>query len=115
MIQQTFGDQNLSHAQMFQWHAWFKTGCTSVDDDEHKGRPTSCTTHETVARIQELVRQDRRQIIHNIAKEVRIGYGTCHRVLTEELGMHRVTAKFVPRILTADQKQQRISVCIELN
>ena len=114
MIQQTFGDQNLSHAQMFQWHAWFKTGCTSVDDDEHKGRPTSCTTHETVARIQELVRQDRRQIIHNIAKEVRIGYGTCHRVLTEELGMHRVTAKFVPRILTADQKQQRVNVCTEI-
>jgi len=32
----------------------------------------------------------------------------------EELGMHRVAAKFVPRILTADQKQQRVSVCIEL-
>jgi len=32
----------------------------------------------------------------------------------EELGMHLVTAKFVPRILTADQKQQRINVCTEL-
>ena len=28
--------------------------------------------------------------------------------------MHRVAAKFVPRILTADQKQQRVNVCIEL-
>ena len=28
--------------------------------------------------------------------------------------MHRVTAKFVPRILTADQKQQCITVCTEL-
>jgi hypothetical protein len=49
MIQQAFGDQILSHAQMFQWHAWFKTGCTSVDDDEHKGRQTSSTTPEIVA------------------------------------------------------------------
>jgi len=32
----------------------------------------------------------------------------------EDLGMHRVAAKFVPRILTADQKQQRVNVCIEL-
>ena len=32
----------------------------------------------------------------------------------EELGMHRVAAKFVPRILTADQKQQRVNVCTEL-
>jgi transposase len=28
--------------------------------------------------------------------------------------MHRVAAKFVPRILTADQKQQRVNVCEEL-
>ena len=33
---------------------------------------------------------------------------------TEELGMQRFAAKFVPRILTDDQKQQRVSVCTEL-
>ena len=43
-----------------------------------------------------------------------IGYGTCQRVLMEELGMHHVAAKFVPRILTADQKKQCINVCTEL-
>jgi hypothetical protein len=40
-----------------------------------------------------------------------IGYETCQQILTAELGMHRVTAKFVPRILTADQKQQRVNIC----
>jgi len=110
MIQQAFGDQSLSHAS----HIRFKTSRTSVDDDEHTGRPTSCTAPEPVARIQELVRQDRRRTIHDIAEEVGIDYGTCQRVLTEELGMHRVAAKFVPRILTADQKQQRVNICTEL-
>ena len=57
IIQPAFGDQSLSHAQVFQLHARFKTGRTSVDDDEHTGRPRSCTTPETVARIKELVRQ----------------------------------------------------------
>ena len=33
----------------------------------------------------------------------------------EELGMHHVAAKFVPRILTDDQKQQRVNVCTELH
>jgi hypothetical protein len=106
MIQQGFGDQSLSHAQVFQWHARFQTGRTSVDDDERTGRPTSCTTPETVARIVELNHQD-------IAEEVEVGYGTCQQVLMEGLGMHRVAAKFVPRILTADQKQQRVNVCTE--
>jgi hypothetical protein len=28
--------------------------------------------------------------------------------------MHHVTAKFVPRILTGEQKQQRVDICEEL-
>jgi len=114
MIQQGFGDQSLSRTQVFQWHARFKASRTSVDDDEHTGGPTSCTTPETVARIQEIIRQDRRRTIRDIAKEVDVGYGTCQRVLTEELGMQRVAAKFVPRILTADQMQQNVSICTQL-
>jgi len=77
MIQQDFGDQSLSRTQVFQWHTRFKTGRTSVDDDELTGRPTSCTNPETVARIQELIRQDRRRTIRDIAEEVEVGYGTC--------------------------------------
>jgi len=45
---------------------------------------------------------------------VEVGYRKCERVLTEELGMHHVTAKFVPRILTPHQKQQRVNVSTEL-
>jgi hypothetical protein len=30
------------------------------------------------------------------------------------MSMHRVGAKFMPRILTADKKQQRVNVCTEL-
>ena len=81
MVQQGFGNQSLSRSQVFQWHARFKTGRTSVED-ERTGRPTSCTTTETVARIQELMRQDQRLTIRDIAEEVEVGYGTCQRVLT---------------------------------
>ena len=80
-----------------------------------KGDPQVAPTPESVARIQELIRQDRRLTIRDFAEEVEVGYGTCQRVLTEELGMHRVAAKVVPRILTVDQKQQRANVCTELN
>ena len=101
MIQQGFGVQSLSLAQVFQWHTRFKTGRTSVDGDEHTERSTSRTTPETVARIQQLIRHDRRRTIRDIAEDAGVGYGKCQRVLAEEFGMHRVAAKFVPRILTA--------------
>jgi hypothetical protein len=106
MIQQAFRDQILSRMQVFQWHTSFKTGRTYVDDDEHAGRSPSCTTPETVARIKELICQDQRQTIQDIAKEVEIGYGTCQRDLMKELSIHRVAVKFVPRFLVVDQKQQ---------
>jgi hypothetical protein len=74
-------------ASVDQWHALFKTGRTSVDDEKHTGRPTSCTNPDNVARIQELNHQDRRLTIHDIAEEVVIGYGICQPVVTKELGM----------------------------
>jgi len=95
MIQQGFGDQSLSRTHVFQWHTRFKTGHISFDNVEHTQRPTSCTTPETVARIQWLIRQDRRRTICDIAEEVGVGYKTCQRVLMEELGMNRVAAKFI--------------------
>jgi hypothetical protein len=114
VTQQVFGDEILSRTQVFQWYARFMTYRTSVDDDQHTGEPTSCTTHERVTRFQELVRQDRHRTIHDITEEVGIGYGTCQRVLMKELDMHSIATKFVPRILRADQKQQRVDVCTEL-
>jgi len=99
---------------VFQWFTRLKSGRTSVDDDAHTGRPPRCTTPETFARIQDLIRQVQRRTIRDIAEEVEVGYGTSQRVLTEEFDMHRVAAKFLPRILTGDQKQQRVNVCTEL-
>jgi transposase len=77
LIHQAFGDQILSRMQVFEWHARFRSGHTSVDGDTHTVRPMSCTTPETVARIQELIHQDQCWTIHDIAEEVGISYGTC--------------------------------------
>jgi hypothetical protein len=41
------------------------------------------------------------------AEEVSITKTVCHDILTENLGTHRIAAKFVPRLLTDDQKKNR--------
>ena len=45
---------------------------------------------------------------------VGISHGTCHKILTEDLKMRSVASKFVPRLLSVDQKQQRLDVCLDL-
>jgi hypothetical protein len=84
---------------VFEWSARFWAGRTSVEDGEQR---SSSTKPGTVGNLQEFVREDRCGSIEDRAEEIGIGYGTCQRILNAELGMHRVSAKFVPRILTAE-------------
>ena len=57
-----------------------------------------------MARVREIIHAYRRLTIREVAEEVRTAFGTCQKILTEDLRMRRVTAKFVPRLLTAEQK-----------
>jgi len=48
------------------------------------------------------------------ADEVGISIGSCQQIFTEKLQMRRVSAKFVPRLLTDDQKENRVEISQEL-
>jgi hypothetical protein len=43
-----------------------------------------------------------------------ISHGTCHRILSNDLNMSRVTQHSVPRVLTQDQHDDRMSICGDL-
>jgi len=45
---------------------------------------------------------------------VGISIGSCHRIFTEKLQMRRVSAKFMPHLLTDDQKKNRVEISQEL-
>uniref|UniRef100_V5I943 Uncharacterized protein n=2 Tax=Anoplophora glabripennis TaxID=217634 RepID=V5I943_ANOGL len=40
--------------------------------------------------------------------------GSCHEILTEKLNLHRVATRFVPRLMTEQQKENRVDVCPQL-
>jgi len=67
-----------------------------------------------VARVQENIRAEQCLTIGEVAEEVRIALGTSQNILTEDLRMRCVTAKFVPRLLMAEQKDDYESICTEL-
>jgi len=55
-----------------------------------------------------------RLTVREVANEVGISIGSCHQILTEKLKMRRVSAKFVPRFLTDDQKENCLEISQEL-
>jgi hypothetical protein len=52
--------------------------------------------------------------IREIADELNLSFGTCQAILTQDLGMRRVSAKLVPRLLTQDQTEHSMTACREL-
>jgi hypothetical protein len=48
--------------------------------------------------------------VRGVAEEIDISVGSCHAILTKKLQMHCVSAKFVPRLLTDGQNENRVSI-----
>jgi len=65
-------------------------------------------------RVIHIIREDRRCTIDEVSMLVGINHGTCHKILTEDLKMQHVASMVVPRLLSVDQKQQRLDVCLDL-
>ena len=63
-----------------------------------------------MAHVREIIHADRRLTIREVAEEVRIAFGTYQKILTEDLRLRRATAKFVPRLLTAEQKYDHVNL-----
>ena len=110
MLQAAFGESCLSRSKTFERYSHFKNGHRFFEDDLRPGRPSTSHTEGTVAHMREIIHADRRLTIREVAEDVGIAFGTCQKILTEDLQIRRVSAKFVPRILTAEQNDDRVSV-----
>jgi hypothetical protein len=110
MLHEAFGEYSLSWTAVFEWHSRFMAGQVSVEDDERSGRPGTYKTTDNVAKIRELIHEDRCQTIHELTITIGISYGVCQEILTENLNMSRISATFVPQLLTNDQKQRRVNM-----
>ena len=64
-------------------------------------------------KIHKLVKNDRKWKVHELAGIVKISDSSVFTILHENLGMQKLCAKWVPREVTVDQKQQRIDVSEE--
>ncbi|GFU92852.1 protein GVQW3 [Trichonephila clavipes] len=108
MLQKAFKDECMGKTQIKEWYGRFKNGRTSVDSDPRSGRPSTGTSSHNVERVRAAVEQDRRLTVRELEDEIRIPKSIVWRILTENLGMTRVCAKFIPKLLSDQQKNLRV-------
>ena len=49
--------------------------------------------------------------IREIASDVGVAFGTVQSIFTEDRGMSRVSAKFIPKLLSDKPRDSRVQVC----
>ena len=104
------------HHHMFltNWVAEFKSGDFSNCDAPRSGRPKTVTTAEIIDQIHELISEDRRISTKSIAEQLGISRERVGSIIHEDLDIRKLSAKWVPKCLNADQKRQRCQSSVQL-
>jgi len=87
--------------------AQFKRGDFSTCDAPRPGRPKTATTPEVIDQIHALIVEDPRISAKSIAEQLSISRERVGSIIHEDLDMRKLSAKWVPKYLKADQKRQR--------
>jgi len=84
----------------------FKRGDFSTCDAPRPGRPKTVTTTENIDQIHELILEDRRISAKSIGEQLGISCEWAGSIINEDLDMRKLSAKWVQKCLSADQKRQ---------
>jgi len=109
-----YGEHAVSGTRVLRWHKAFLDVRESVEDEPRSGRTCTSKTDENVTKVRDLVRYYRRLIVRIISSVLNLNRQTVHEILTFELGIQKICAKLVPKILTNEQKENRRNVCLDL-
>jgi hypothetical protein len=111
MIRRAYGNEAMSYARCFKWHAHFKRGRTLLTDDERSGQPSTSSTPKNVEIIRQLVHEELRRTIKDIAAIINVSYGTVQTILMCDFNMRCIAAKFMPTLLTLEEKEHCVAIC----
>ena len=99
---------------VFRWVKVFKAGKFSVEDDTRPGRPKTSVTKANIAAVKIVVEQDARLSVSDIASCTGISEGSVQTILKKHLDLRKVCARWVPHLLTEEQKTQCLKLSREL-
>ncbi|GFR27136.1 mariner transposase [Trichonephila clavata] len=103
------GDTSPSLVTVKNWFNEFQRGRTLVSNEPRPGAPKIATTENNVTKIHDLVLADHRLKVSEIAEIVSISKDHVAHILHEILGIRKLSARWVPRLLTPDNKRNLVT------
>lgn len=107
-LQEAYGEETMCRSRVFKWFKEFKEGRESFESKRGHHQKTLVRTEENVDRVRNILTSDRRLTIADLSLSTGLAEKTIHRILTEDLGLKKLTARWVPRLLTDDHKTSHL-------
>jgi hypothetical protein len=111
LLQKAYESDSLPRSTTFEWFKRFREGRESLEDDERSGRPTTSRNKQTIEKVCQLVTQDRHIILRMLSVELNVSKDTIRAIMRDDLGKKKVCTKFVPHLLTPEQKTLHMESC----
>ena len=80
----------------------------ATEDEHRSGAPKQVRSENTIESVQQQIDKDPHSSIQEISSNLGLSYGTVQTTLLEDLKLKKVCARWVPHILTEDEKRQRV-------
>ena len=103
-----YADQAVPYNTCARWVREFKDGRKLLTDKPRSGAPKSKVNETLVTNVKKHVDNDPNVSVREISSDLDVSIGTIHKVLHEELGLRKISARWVPHVLTPEQKKNRV-------
>lgn len=103
-----------SYSTVKRWFKSFNEGRENLKDNFRSGRPKEATTPQKILRTKNLIEQNPKSTIRYLADEIGISTYSTHKILHKELSVKKITAKWVPHVLSEENKKNRVQCAKEL-
>ena len=113
-LQKVSGNGALKYATVCKWVHRFNDGRESIENDPRVGRLVSVLTEKNVATVKTLFEEDARCTVQEIEELNGIHSSSVLKILLERLGLRKICVRWVPHLLTDEQKQSRVRLALQV-
>ncbi|UYV82427.1 hypothetical protein LAZ67_21002059 [Cordylochernes scorpioides] len=112
-LQPVYENETLDRSTIQRWVQRFQKGDFDFDDKERLGKPSTVTTEQNLALVEEIVKNNRTITTYQLMKILSISKGSVIKLLSD-LGYSKLCSNWAPKLLTREMMQFRKEICLDL-